>query len=73
MCARNAVFFHTEVVSESKIVREMLCFTIATAVRVCEGRGCDYGRLCLPMVAYGRLSSDRSSIGKCNRRWLNAL
>ena len=33
MCAGNAVFYHTKVVSESKIVREMLCFTIETGVR----------------------------------------
>ena len=67
--------------SESKIVREMLCFTIETVVGGCEGRRCEtavaamlaYGRLCSPMVAYARLSSDRSSIGKCKRRWLNAL
>ena len=41
MSARNAVFFHTEVVSESKMVRKMLCFTIETAVGGCEGRRCE--------------------------------
>ena len=63
MCAGNAVFFHTEVVSESKIVREMLCFTIETAVGGCEGRRCEtvraamvaYARLCSPMLDYGRI------------------
>ena len=34
-------FFHTEVVSESKIAHEMFCFTIETAVRGCEGRMCE--------------------------------
>ena len=33
MCVGNAVFYHTKVVSESKIMREMLCFTIETGVR----------------------------------------
>ena len=37
MCAGHAVFFHTKVVCESKIAREMLCFTLETAVRLCEG------------------------------------
>ena len=62
MCAGNAAFFHTEVVSESRIVREMLCFTIETAVRGCEGRRCETAGAA--MVAYGRVSSDRCSIGK---------
>ena len=67
MCAWNAVFSNTEAVSESKIVREMLCFTIETAVGGCEGRRCEtagaamvaygYGRLWSPMVAHGRLWS----------------
>ena len=59
------MFFHIKVVSESKIMREMLCFIIETAVRLCEVRRCKtavadvlaYGRLCSPMVA---LCSDRS-------------
>ena len=55
MCVGNAVFFHTEVVSESKIVREMLCFTIETAVRLCEGRRCKTA--VADMVAYARLWS----------------
>ena len=41
MCAGNAVFSQTEVVSESKIVREMLCFTIETPARGCASRGCE--------------------------------
>ena len=81
MCARNAVFSHTEVVSESKIVREMLRFAIETAVGGCEGRRCEtagaamvaYVRLWSAMVGYGRLWSDRSAIGKCNRMRSNAL
>ena len=71
MCAGNAVFFHTKVVSESKIAREMLCFTKETAVRLCEGRRCKTAGAA--MLAYGRISSDRSAIGKCKCRWLNAL
>ena len=70
-CAGIVVFFHTEVVSESKIVREMLCFTIETAVGGCQGRTRETA--VADMVAYARLSSDRPSIGKCNRKWLNAL
>ena len=49
----NAVFSDTEVVSESKIVREMLCFTIETAVGGCEGRRCETA--VAAMVAYARL------------------
>ena len=57
MCAGNAVFSHTKVLSESKIVRELPCFTIETAVGGCEGRWCQtegaailaHGRLCLIM------------------------
>ena len=41
MCAGNVAFSHTEVVFESKVVREMLCFTIETAVGGCEGRRCE--------------------------------
>ena len=55
MCVGNAVFFHTEVVSESEIVREMLRFTIETAVRLCEGRRCKTA--VADMLAYGRLRS----------------
>ena len=74
-------FSHAEVASESKIAREMLCFTIETAVGGCEGRRCKtavaamvaYARLWSPMLAYARLWSDRSAIGKCNRKWSNAL
>ena len=63
MCARKAVFSHTEVVSENEIVREMLRFTIETAVRGCEGRRCETA--VAAMLAYGGLcSSDRCSIGK---------
>ena len=56
MCAGNAVFFHTKVVSESKIARKMLCFTIETAVRLREGRRCKTA--VADMVAYGRLCAD---------------
>ena len=63
MCARNAAFYHTEVASESKIVCEMLCFTIETAAGGFEGRRCEtavaamvaYGRLWSPVVAYRRI------------------
>ena len=67
MCAGNAVFSHTKVVSESKIVRKMLCFTIENGcvwVRRKVGGVRRRLRLCSLMVAYARLSSDRSSIGK---------
>ena len=36
-------FYHTEAGSESKIAREMLCFTIETAVGGREGRRCRTG------------------------------
>ena len=65
------MFSHTNVLSESKIVREMLRFTIETAAGGCEGRRCETADAA--MVACGRLSSDRLSIGKCNCRWSNAL
>ena len=32
------MFSHTAVVAESKVVREILCFTIETAAGGCEGR-----------------------------------
>ena len=54
MCARNAVFSHTGVVSECKIVREMLCFTIETAVGGCEGRRCETAGAA--MVGYGQIA-----------------
>ena len=57
MYVGNAVFFLTKVVSESKIAREMLCFTIETAMRLCEGRRCKTA--VMDMVAYGRLCSPR--------------
>ena len=41
MCAGNAMFYHAEVASESKIARARLCFTTETAVGVCEGRWCE--------------------------------
>ena len=55
--------FPTQVVSESKMVREMLCFTIETAVCGCEGRMCEtavaamvaYARLWSPMLAHARI------------------
>ena len=63
MCAGNAVFFHTKLVSESKIACEMLCFTVETAVCLCEGRRCKtavagmvaYARLWSPMLGYRRI------------------
>ena len=60
MCVGKAVFSHTRVASESKIAREMLC-TIETGLRGCEGRRCEMAGAAV--VAYGRLCSDRSSIG----------
>ena len=56
-CARNAVSYHTKDAAESKMAREMLCFTIETAVGGREGRRCQtavsvmfaYGRLCSPL------------------------
>ena len=68
---RRKCCVHTKVVSESKIAREMLCFTIETAVRLCKGRRCKTA--VADMVAYARISSDRSAIGKCKRRSLYAL
>ena len=57
MCAGNAVFSKTQVVSESKIAREILCFSKKRGAKVgCVRRRL---RLCPPMVAYARLSSDR--------------
>ena len=56
MCRKCCVFFHTEAVSESKMVREMLCFTIDTGVGGCEGRR--RGTAVAAMVAYARLCSD---------------
>ena len=55
MCAGNALFCHTRVVSESKIAREMLCFTMETAVGGCEGRRCE--RAVAAVVAYASLCS----------------
>ena len=66
MCAGNALFSHTKVVSERKIVREMLCFTIKTAVGGCEGR-CEragavaYARLCSAMGGYRRIGAPLGS------------
>ena len=34
---------YTKIVFESKIVHEILCFTIEMAVRGCEGKGVWYG------------------------------
>ena len=64
MCAGNAVFYHAEVVSQSKIAREMRCFPIETAVGGCEGSRCE-------TAAYARLGPDRCSIGKSSalKRW----
>ena len=57
MCRKCRVFPHRR--SESKIAREMLCFTIETAAGGCKGRRCEaagvamvaYGRLCSPILA----------------------
>ena len=74
MCAGNAVFFHTEVVSKSKIAREMLFYNRNGCASVRKVGGVRRRlRMCSPMVAYARLVSDRSAIGKCKCRWLNAL
>ena len=56
------MFSHTKAVSESTIAREMLRFTIETAVGGCEGRRCETA--IAAMLAYARVSSDRCSIGK---------
>ena len=53
MCVENVVFSHTKVVSESKIVCEMLCFTIETVVCGREGRRCETA--VAAMVAYACL------------------
>ena len=55
MCA---VVSHTQFASERRIAREMLCFTIETAVGGCEGRRCGTAvaaMLAYAMVAYARL------------------
>ena len=54
MCTKWRVF-NTEVVSEGKIVRDMRCFTIETAVGGCEGRRCETAGAA--MLAYGCLWS----------------
>ena len=56
MCAGHAVFSHTKVDSESKIVRELLCFTIETAVGGREGRrrGTAVAAMVANVVAYAR-------------------
>ena len=59
MFARNAVFSHTEIVSESKMVREMLCFTIETAVGGSEGKRCETA--VAAMLAYGRIGAPLGS------------
>ena len=62
MYAGNAVFYHTEVVSESKIVCGMLCFTIETAV--CEtavAAMVAYARLWSPMLAYRQIGPPSGS------------
>ena len=50
-------FSLTKAVSERKIAREMLCFTIETAVSGCEGKRCETA--VAAMVAYARLWSGR--------------
>ena len=55
MCARNAVSFHTGVVSKSKIVRKMRCFTIERLwVGANVGGVRRRVRLWSPMSEYGR-------------------
>ena len=49
MC-RKCCVFHTKAVSESKIAREMLCFTIETAVCAKVGGVRRRVRLCSPSV-----------------------
>ena len=70
MC-QETLCFPTQKLRLKVRLRATCCFAIETAVRGCEGRRCQTA--VAAMLAYGRLSSDRSSIGKCNRRWLNAL
>ena len=69
------MFYHTRDATESKMEREMLGSTaVETAVGGREGSesGFGYVRLWSPMLAHARLWSDRSTIGKCHCRWLNA-
>ena len=76
--AWTAVFYHRNDAAESKMTRDMQCFTIETAVGGHEGRWCQtavavvFG-LWSAMVGYVRLGSDRSDLGKCNCRLLDAL
>ena len=78
MRARNAVFSHTEVVSESKMVPEMLCFTIESAGG-CGGRRCEmavaamvaYGHLWSPMLAYAWIGPPLGSV--IAGAWSNAV
>ena len=49
------MFYHTNDVVESKMVREMLCFTVETAVlgresRICQTAGAGYARAGLAIV-----------------------
>ena len=60
MCTRNALFYHTEVVSESEIVCEMRCFTIETAAGGCEGRRCETA--VAAMLAYARIGPPLGSV-----------
>ena len=39
-CGSSGVFYHTNAAAESKMAREMLCFTIETAVGGPKGRRC---------------------------------
>ena len=55
MCAGNAAFCHTLVVSESKIVCEMTYFIKETVVRLCQGRR--YETVVAAVLAFVRLCS----------------
>ena len=62
MSGRSAwivVFYHRNDATESKMTRELMCFTSETALGGHEGRWCQtvgYARLRLAMVGYGRNS-----------------
>ena len=53
-CGSSGVFYHTNAAAESKLAREMLCFTIETAAGGREGRRCRTGG-CGPCSRYVRV------------------
>ena len=67
---QNIVFFHTKIVSKSKIACQMFFLQFKAAVWLCKGRRCKtavvdmvaYGRS--PMVAYARLWSSMVASGR---------